>query len=330
MVKKHILLLLFVLPFLLFLTSCDLFTALLSLSPFPGYLAQAVASKDMTEEIEAYVGSGDVEWRSDVHVLRNVAKDEYVFLIIRKDFGGQRVFAFDTDLNLITYDSITNHSTINLVDANDDFVVGDVLFDHTDMSTTPNFPDVPVGWDDQAFSFAGRNYILRGYGVDIDCEEFDMPWGSLGSSSTPLGGMYDMGLRGIGFDPEVNDPFVGNNPVYLILTGGGSDQDDGFLQIVRTPASAYPSLPSPVFSYTVSSPVYDVRGYRPCYYTRKGVVAETHNRGRFVLVTLAGEEIKKFAITNDDEPALDFDIYGEYYYIFDEQDMRLYKAATGF
>jgi len=209
MVKKAIIHLLFVFPFLLVLTGCNLIVELFSLSPFPGYLAQAVASVDMTSEIESYVGTGDTEWRSDVHVLSNVARQEYVFLIIRKDFGGQRVYALDTDLNIITYDSITYHNTINLVDANDDFIVGDVLFYHTDMSTMPNFPDVPVDWDAQAFSFAGSNYILRGYVNNIDCEEFDMSWGSPGSSSTPIGGMNDMWLRGIGFDPEVNDPLVG-------------------------------------------------------------------------------------------------------------------------
>jgi hypothetical protein len=332
MVKKALLRPLFIVSFLISLIGCDLFTALLSLSPFPGYLAQAVASKDMTDAIEAYVGSGDAEWRSNVHVLKNVAKDEYVFLIIRRDFGGQRVYALDTDLNLITYASITDHNDINLVDANDDFIVGDVLFDRTDMSTTPNFPDVPVGWDDQAFSFASRNYILRSNGVNIDYDKYLNSWGFVSSSSTPLGSPDDMWLRGIGFDPEVSDPFVGSNPVYLILASGGSGQGDGFLRIVRTPALGYDAgLSSPIFiNYTVSSRVYDVRGHRPSYYTRKGVVAETRNRGRYVLVDLAGAEIKKFSITNQDEPTLDFDIDGEYYYIFDEQDMRLYKAATGF
>ena len=142
MVKRLVFILL-ILPCLFYLTTCDFLVTVFSMSPFPDYLSQAVASVDMTDEIEAYVDSEDSDWHSAVHVLKNVAGDEYVFLIIRKDSGGQRVYALDTDLNLISYDSIDHHYPLALVGASDNFAVGNVLFDHTDMTvTTPYFPDI--------------------------------------------------------------------------------------------------------------------------------------------------------------------------------------------
>ena len=66
------------------------------------------------------------------------------------------------------------------------------------------------------------------------------------------------------------------------------------------------------------------------FYTRKGVVAGTRTRGRYKLLSLEGNVIKTFYITQDEETPFDFDIDGEYYYIFDQQNMRLYKARTGF
>jgi hypothetical protein len=335
MVKRVVLLFPLILLALLCLTGCDILVGLFSLSPFPGYLAQAVASVDMSDEIETYVGGGDKEWFSSVHVLRNVAGSEYVFLIIRKDYGGQRVYAFDTNLELISYDSIDDHYPLALVDANENFTVGNVEFDYSDMTTTtPYFPNVSVNWEDRAFSriSTNRNYILQNYGDRIKCYEWNMDWTTLVSEpETTLGSTYDMWFRGIGYDPDITDDLIGDNPVYLLYVGHDSGVDEEFLQIVRTPVSDYPSLTSPVFSsYTVSSRVYNVRSSGLCYYTRKGVVAETHNRGRYMLITLDGDLIKRFWVTREEEPALDFDIDGDFYYIFDEADMRLYKAATGF
>ena len=336
MVKKAILVVLLILPVALCLTSCDIVLGVLSLSPFPAYLTQAVASVDMSSEIETYVGSKDSQWRSTVHVLRNIAGDEYVFLIIQKDFGGQRVYALDTELKLISYDSVGHHYPLALVDANDDFTVGNVKFDRTDMTiTTPYFPDVLDIWDEQAFSHvsANRNYLLRSYGDTLELDAYNMDWSTfIGATSFSIGSPAEIWLRGLGFDPAAVDPIVGIEPVYLIFVGHDYFQDSEFLQIVRTPAADYSSgLLTPVFSsYAVSTRVYDVRGWRPCYYTRKGVVAETQNRGRYMLISLDGDVIKRFPVTKEEEPALAFDIDGDYYYIFDEADKRLYRAVTGF
>jgi hypothetical protein len=346
MVKKAILPLLIAGLCLLSLTTCELTVRVLSLSPFPAYLAQATESIDMTIEIETYVGGGETDWRSEVHVLRNEAGEEYVFLIVRKDFGGQRVYALDTNLNLISHASIDYHNPVSFVDANDEFVVGRVKFDTAGNPVDFDSPKnqststpIDIYWDDQFFSvFNSANYLLRnGYTTVpmIDCTEYSPDWTTPQSMpSAELSTVSDTWLRGLGYDPVVTDPYVGPAPVYLFFAGHNPMIDEEFLQIVRTPASHYvpgTGLASPVYSnYEVSSTVYGVRGWRPCYYTRKGVVAETHDRGRFMLITLGGDVVKRFQVCREDEPALDFDIDGDFYYIFDQADMRLYKAATGF
>ena len=55
MVKRFRFVLLLVTPLLASLTACQVFVELFSLSPFPGYLAQAVASVDLSTEIEKYL-----------------------------------------------------------------------------------------------------------------------------------------------------------------------------------------------------------------------------------------------------------------------------------
>ncbi len=339
MVKRLLILLLIILPTLLCLSGCDLVVTILALSPFPGYLSQAVASVDLSGEIEQFIGTGGELWQNDIHVLKNDSTGrEYVFLIIRRDPGGQRVYAFDTSLKLITQGETDFHSNLNLVDANGDFVVGHVRFYGDPLTSQSYYPDPDIigyNWDHHAFGVAaGSNYLLNSTSFDISYNRFSNTWTSPSYLSTPLGTSTEMRLLGIGYDPQVFDPHldVPGNPVYLFLHGGQQDKDEGFLQIVWTPASHYStSLSSPVFSYYPVQPRVDgVRGESDVFYTRKGVVAQTRTRGRYYLLTLDGEIKKRFQISSDEEIPLDFDIDGDYYYVFDEGNYRLYKANTGF
>lgn len=340
MVKRLLILLLIILPTLLCLSGCDLVVTILTLSPFPGYLSQAVASVDLSGEIEQFIGAGGELWRSDIHVLKNDSTGkEYVFLIARRDPEGQCVYAFDTSLELITKGEIDFHSNLNLVDANSDFVVGHVRFYGDPLTSQSYYPDPEIigyNGDQYAFSVAStENYLLRSSGQEIECNQFSNTWSSPTFVTTPLGAPTEMWLKGIGYDPQVFDPdppLVPGNPVYLFLHGGQQDKDEGFLQIVWTPASHYSTtLSSPVYgSYPVQPRVDGVRGDGDVFYTRKGVVAQTRTRGRYYLLTLDGEIKKRFQISSDEEIPLDFDIDGDYYYVFDEGNYRLYKANTGF
>lgn len=341
MVKRFRFVLLLVTPLLASLTACQVFVELFSLSPFPGYLAQAVASVDLSTEIEKYLEDDEKLWESDVYVTKNGSDEEYVFLIVRKDPGGQCVYAFDTSLNLISKKPIDFPSYIHLFDANTTppgpyFVAGDVGFSGSPLIPTINpYPDIGNNWDNYAFSHSGSNFTLRSNGSQIECDMFDFDWANSARTPSDIGSPTDMQLRGIGYDydPSAVDPVLGENAVYLFLHSWDDSSDHGFLQIVRTAASSYPNVASTIDLYTdwpVSKRVYDVRGENRVFYTRKGVVAESKDRGTYYLLTLDGQIEKRFPVTRDHRPAMDFDIDGDYYYVFDEHNYRLYKANTGF
>jgi hypothetical protein len=309
-----------------------------SLSPFPGYLSQAVTSVDMREEIEGFLGKNYIRWDSDVYVLKNTAEAEYVFVVVRKEPGGQCIFRFDTDLALQSKAVVDRRSNLHLVDAFNDFVVGHVIFD--DLMEAP--PDtVTLGslgseWDCPAFSYGSENYILYSGGTNINYTPYTNTWSSGSPKTAIIGSPSDRQLVGIGYDWKLSGihPLVPGAPVFLFLHGREPDNDDEFLEIAWTPASDYStsSLQDDFYSnYFVSSRVYRVRKWNSVYYTQKGVVAQTHDRGRYYLLTLDGQIIKDMRITgNDEEVPIDFDIDGEYYYLLDTNNLRLYKAAAGF
>lgn len=342
MVKRFHLKLLLLAPLLANLSACQISVELLSLSPFPGYLAQAVASVDLSAETEQYLGVGEKSWESDVYVIKNQSDEEYVFLIVRKDAGGQCVYAFDASLNLITKKSIDLRGYLHLFDANTTlpgpyFVAGDVGFSGNPLIPTIDpYPDISYNWDSYAFSHSGSNFILWSNGYQIECIQFDSDWANPATTPSDIGSSTDMRLLGIGYDydPSAVDPVLGVNAVYLFLHSWDDSNDQGFLQIVRTAASSYPGVagaPSDLYTdWPVSNRIYDVRGENRIFYTRKGVVAESKARGIYYLLTLDGQIEKRLPVTRDDSVAMDFDIDGNYFYIFDEQNFRLYKAKTGF
>jgi len=323
MVKRLLVFILLVLACLLCLTTCDLFVALFSLSPFPGYLAQAVASVDMREEIERFLGDDYNHWWSDVFVLTNSVGTQGVFLVIRRDPGGQWVYAFNSSLSLIDKGYIDQNTDLHLVDANDEFLVGNILFDGT-VHVDPAQPGfIPGYWRNSGIA-AGLNYIFWINGPDLMYDTYSTAWvsGTQNQFAVSVGSPYDMQLRGARVD--------GGN-VYLMVHGYDPNQDTEVLRIVETPIGDYPNFfTGPLFTdYSPSKPVKRIRGESRIYYTRKGVVAQSYDSSHYLL-TAGGDRIKQFYITHEREPALDFDIAGEYYYIFDEQNFRLYQAATGF
>jgi hypothetical protein len=325
MVKRLLVFCLLILPALFSLTTCDLFVAVFSLSPFPGYLAQIVASVDMREEVEKFLGDDYDNWRSDVFVLKNTSSVEGVFLVVRKDSGGQWVYVFDPSLTLITKSYIDMHSDINLVDANQDFLVGNILFNGADLQISALQPSgLPGYWGNPAIANGSGNYVLRSYGSELRYDEFGPGWGPLGSDlfATTTGSPYDLQLRGAGVDGAT---------VYLFLHGYNDVEDTEVLRIVVTPLADYPNgFAGPLITtYPTSKAVRRIESQDRVYYTRKGIVAMNYSNNH-VLLKPNGDRIKLFYVTSEREPALDFDIDGEYYYIFDEQTLRLYKAATGF
>jgi hypothetical protein len=340
MVKRLLVFILLILTCFFCLTTCDLFVAIFSMSPFPSYLAQAVASVDMRGDIETFLGNDYSDWESDVYVLRNSVR-ERVFLVVRRNPGPQMVYVFDTKLNLEVSHRVDNHRRIGLVEAEnlpdrDNFVVGGGRFNYSDLSpmNPPEDPYPPISedtWQKYTFAHGGSNYIAWNEGNQLTCAEYDSGWTLLNSAYyTPIKMDDDVRLAGLGYEPDLGE-------VYLFIFGRDWDRDEGYLYIIRTAAGDYPS---PLFTYDLvtdglsdgrtSSRVRDVEDRRPALYTRKGVVVEARNRGTFRLVSVEGDVIKSFYITSDERTPFDFDIDGKYYYVFNRTTLRLYKAETGF
>lgn len=350
MVKRFLPLLLIIVVFALFLTTCDLVVAVFSMSPFPGYLSQTVASVYMGHDIKKFLGDNYADWESDVFVLRN-GTSEYVFLVVRRNPGGQTVYAFDTSLNLEVSETVTEHNRLHLAEADTgDFIVGRVRFSGDPLSASSPYPPNNIdAWDKQMFANNMNNYIVwsefDGLDSHLKSYRYGTAWSETGDASTIIETGADRRLIGLGYEPDIAnfwDPVLGAGitPVYLFIHGRSDDggREERFLHIIRTNAGAYnnPLVAAPADLITgspagcVSQKIENIDDEYPAFYTRKGIVAGTHRRGTFQLLKLNGQKIKSFYITASERTSIDFDIDGEYYYIFDEQTMRLYKAATGF
>ncbi len=350
MVKRLLLLLLIIVVFALSLTTCDLFVAVFSMSPFPGYLSQAVASVYMGHDIEQFLGENYTDWESDVYVLRN-STSEYVFLVVRRNPGGQIVYAFDTSLDLEVSETVSEQNRLHLAEADTgDFVVGRVRFSGDPLTASYPYPTDNIdAWDKQMFAHNGNNYIVWS-GFDgshsyLYADEYSSAWGSPSNSTTTVEEYAERRLVGLGYEPDTTnfgDPVLGAGitPVYLFIHGRSEDggREERFLHIIRSDAGAYSgslvAAPADLFTGSpagyVSEKIENIDDEYPVFYTRKGIVAGTDRRGTFQLLKLNGQKIKSFYITPDERTPIDFDIDGEYYYLFDEQTMRLYKAKTGF
>ncbi len=314
------------------LAGCEFLKDVFSMSPFPGYLSQAVASVDLSEEVDDFVG-GETHWSSLVFVLHRLSDgNDFVFLIIQRDSGWQRVFALDDSLDLRSYGTVDQHNEIHLVEATGNFVVGDVRFDSVTLSaSTAGLPTDAWG---QAFSDGTNNYALRDEGTQLRCIFWDSAW-----TDPPSNAYYyieDMGygyvnyrLVAVRYDPFLPDVELLDFPVYLVFY----NWEEEYLRMVKTPVSEYPDtlsapLVSPAATYPYSSKVYEISEDFFCY-TRKGAVASSRQDGVFYRLRFDGEELDRFRVSKEDRPVMDFDLDGEYYYYFDEMNTRLYKAVTG-
>jgi len=327
-VKKICLLL--IVPLLVVLSGCDLFTELLSFSPFPGYLAQAVDAVDISGEISEFLDDDTDDWWSELYVLRRPSdQKDFVFLIVKKGGAEQRVYAFGDSLDLESYATIDHHNEIHLVEADGRFLVGDVHFDPVTLSPTP---DNLYLWGHAFSNTAGTwNFLLDGAGQQCRFESRNPVDWSPGTTKLPYvefsaSGDINYNLQNIGYDPLLME-------VYLFFY----NWEEGFLRIIKTPEADYigvipddPNYLIPDVSppYEFSPRIYDVRE-EYFWYTRKGMVAGAHDDGLLYLLDFNGERIDQLRATNNHRMVIDFDIDGEFFYYFDEPNSRLYKAVTG-
>lgn len=328
MVKKAILLLLAILACTLLLAGCNIVREVLALSPFPGYLSQAVAAVDVHNEISAFLDLERDRWWSDVYVLRRrTDQEDFVFLVVRKDYGGQRIYAFDDSLELKSFADVDHHNEIHLVEADGRFFVGDVHFDPLTLAATPDALNL---WG-QAFSVeGGSNYLIWTDGTICTIEQRNASsWAASGNYSAnveDLGyGYVSYHLIGIGHDPFIIDTEILDHPVYLFFYSWEND----YVRIVKTPQGAYPGLSDPLVpSFPYTTEIYDIKDH-VFRYTRRGFVAAAHNDGLFYRLSFQGERIGRLWVSKDYDTAVDFDLDGEYFYCLDADNLRLYKCETG-
>jgi hypothetical protein len=329
MVKRVPVVILVVLTCLVCLTTCDLLVTVLSLSPFPGYLAQAVASVDMWEEVEKFLGEDPENWGSEVYVLRDSSGAEGVFLIVHRYSGGQWVYAFNTSLELVSKAYLDYNTNVHLVGPGPppsgpiSFVVGNISFDPATLLVAGQ---VETGAGEYALYNGSQAMDLWSYYDDayyqstLDVRYYsDWPLYSGTTTSTPITTGDNVELRGLTHDIE-------KDLVFLFFY----NRDSEYVQVSEIQSSDFPSLTPPILSYYPATPPIDRVEDRYFCSTRKGFVASARTRGFFLRFNLAGDELQRFYIGLEDDRGIDFDIEGEYYYVFNRSNYRLYKARTGF
>lgn len=325
---KRLLVILLILTCVLGLTTCDLVVALASLSPFPGYLAQAVASVDMQKEVEEFLGEDPENWGSEVYALRDAGGAEGIFLILHKYSGGQWVYAFDTSLALISKAYLDYNNNVHLVGpgplSSESFVVGNIAFDPATLLVDGQ---VETGAGEYALYNGSQamdmwSYFDGGTGECFLDVRYNTGWPLYSgmNASTLITTGEDFELRGLTHDTE-------SNLVFLFFY----NRERNYVQVSEILSSSdFPSLTSPILSsYSNSRPIDRVEDRFFCY-TRKGLIASARQRGFFVRFNLAGDELQRLYIGIEGDREMDFDVLGEYYYVFNRSNYRLYKAATGF
>jgi hypothetical protein len=330
MVKRLVFILL-ILPCLFCLTTCDLFVALLSLSPFPGYLSQAVASVDMREEVESFLGNDYDHWWYDVFVLEDYSSGaQGVFLVVQKNTGGQWVYAFNTSLELKDKAFRSDYSDTHLLDqyiAPSRFIVGNIAFDPASLAS---IGEVWTNAGRFAFSNGSYNFGLHSYYDGISIFEYVLEIRYFGGWPLDDANKYariirigdNLELRGLGYDPVAD-------MTYLFFYRWESER----LRVAAIPGATFnpaPGVADDILNIYPASPDIDFRRGEYFQYTRKGLIGEANQRGFFVRFNLAGDKVQQFYVGVDDHQGIDFDINGEYYYVFDRNTFRLYKAKTGF
>ena len=187
-----------------------------------------------------------------MYVLRNSTR-ECVFFVVRRNPGGQIIYAFDTSLNLEISAAETEHNRVHLAEADTgDFVVGRMRFSGeplliTDTDYPANFVDA---WDKQLFAHNMNNYILwsefDGSDSRLWAVRYNTGWSETGNASTIIQTGVDRRLVGLGYEPDTTnfgDPVLGAGitPVYLFIHGRSDDgrREERFLYIIRSDADAH-------------------------------------------------------------------------------------------
>jgi hypothetical protein len=292
---------------------CSFFAA----SLFPSYLTQISASIDLSKEMNPFIGSAGEDFECRLYVLKNSSDREYIFVGIHVfSPDKKKVIILDNSLKVRKELEDPQLGELHMVDANGDFLIGNVLFSQVDLTlmASPGVDPYRQGASDGTYNFI--MWIDSGSPDELQYRIYDNAW-SGGAIQNPLIGTGVFSLENTGYSAAKNE-------VALFLHRQGDD----FSQVVLIPADHFwtgLTPPTIISSYTVF-PV-DSANHENYHYTRDGIVVNTHD-GVAKLYGFDGKVKAEFPIGNDSDAVEAYDTEGSCYYHLDVQGRRLYKCGT--
>jgi hypothetical protein len=335
--KKSALCLFFIFSIFLLLPSLFMSCYYFFGSYFPSYLSQIVQVADFNARLDA-----DAYDNFDVFVMNNNAvrpdlNDEYIFLICRPRDGQGIIYVLDTELKevkkhiLPTGDSIYNLDEFHMVSATGEFRISGYT-----ISTDGQNISAPVHRDSQyGLACDGMDWEMNTSPQSI-YPEFPsrLYYGNVSefNSTDPLNYIIDDNLS----NPyELQNVAVDTLPgdVTRVMLAFCREDDDRGRPAYIFLLPQFPLAVSPVTSLinnpgikTIIKPDMDTN-HTGVYYTRQGLVV-SHGMGIRKLYNFSGEEL---AVSIDIDTELlreDYDLNGDFYYVFNIKEKQLYKCHT--
>jgi hypothetical protein len=302
----------------LLLPGCGFFT----FSLFPGYLAQAEKSADLGAEVDAFLSGKDYRWHSQAFALRPASGSDYGAVFIQIDNIPNALLLLLVDpsggVHPISDGAL---GSLHLTDIDGNFVVGSLSFPPAGPYTTTN---LSLDSFHLGFCDGSRNYLLWTDGSNLlHWASYNSGWASTGSSGSPALHNSQTGyeLRNVYFDRDRT-----GQEVTLVI----SNYQINKVYVLFTPLDGYtvPNLVTPLLS-NYPFLVFDNLDANRVIYTRKGIVVDGHD-GRMMLLSFAGVDTGKgLDVGQSGEACLAFDLEGDNFWVFNNEDRMLYWGKTG-
>jgi hypothetical protein len=313
---------------LLALGTCALFTD----SLFPWYLSGVTDTLDLSPWIDDTLVPQDMsanDWWLEVSVLRDDSGTDRVFIAVQ-GYTTSRLIVLNSDLSLGAGANPIDGLGLGrraMVDANDDFVIGNRVIDNPSLvpgATTP-------GWaDDLGLSIGVGDNVLFAvdYGaspIRLLCNRYNSGWGATGNAGATISGSTEdhWELGAVAYD----DQRAASQRVVLLLRKWTNDNDEG--RVVYLPETDL--LVGPLTEPLTSYPGFTVSpkdGVNRVSYTRKGVVVREHG-GNATLFRFSESDSRPLQFSTRHDVLDAYDLDGEYFYVVDKDLRMLYKGRTG-
>lgn len=294
---------------------CKFFAA----SAFPAFLTQVSAFVDLSKEMDGFIGSTGEDFECRLYVLKNSLGREYIFV-------GIHLFSSDMKKAIILDNSLKvrkelehpDLGDLHMVDANGDFLIGNVLFDKDNLALGPSPGVDPYR---RGFSNGADNFIMwidSGVPNELQYVMYSNVWVVV-MSPNPVIGTGVFNLENCGYSTDRNE-------VALFLYREGDD----FSQVVLISGADFgpPGLPAPILSIPNNTvfPV-DSANHENYHCTNDGIVVNT-DHGVAKLYGFDGQVKAEFPVGDDTDAIEAYDTEGSYYYHLDVRGRRLYKCGT--